>query len=36
MDEHTPIWIAEYGSTGLKLMGITDGDILSISTQEDD
>ena len=36
MDEHTPIWIAEYGSTGFKLMGITDGDILPISTQEDD
>lgn len=35
MDEHTPMWIADYGSCGVKIMGIRDGDILSFLTQED-
>lgn len=28
MDEHTPLWIARYGSTGLKMMGIENGGYL--------
>lgn len=36
MDEHTPMWIAEYGSTGVKIMDIVDGEVITFSTQDDD
>lgn len=35
MNEDAPLWIADYGSTGDKMIEITNGDILSISTQSD-
>jgi len=35
MDEHTPLWIAEYGNCGDKIMNIIDGTILIIETKED-
>lgn len=36
MDEDTPLWIAEYSRTGVKIMGIIEGDVLSFSTQDDE
>lgn len=36
MDENTPMWIAEYGSCGVKIMNIEEGEKLSLSTQDDD
>jgi hypothetical protein len=36
MDENTPMWIAEYGSCGVKIMNIEDGEAFSLSTQDDD
>jgi hypothetical protein len=36
MDTNTPLWIAEYGSCGVKIMEIIEGDVLSLSTQDDD
>ena len=36
MDEHTPLWIAEYGSCGLKIMDILEGESLEFITKEDD
>ena len=36
MDENTPMWIAEYGSCGVKIMSIEDGETFSLSTQDDD
>jgi len=36
MDEHTPLWIAHYGSSGVKIMNIEEGEIIHLSTQEDD
>lgn len=36
MDEHTPLWIAPYGMCGVKIMSITDGEVLSFVTEEDD
>ena len=35
MDIHTPLWIAEYGSCGDKIMKINEGDILTLLTEED-
>lgn len=35
MDENTPLWIAEHGSCGVKIMEIVEGVILSLTTQED-
>lgn len=34
MDENTPMWIAEYGSCGVKIISIEDGEILSLLTQD--
>jgi len=36
MDEHTPLWIAEYGSCGVKIMSIIWGEVLSLSVSEDE
>lgn len=36
MDENTPIWISEYGSCGVKIVNIEEGNVISILTQEDD
>lgn len=36
IDEHTPLWISEYGSTGVKIVEINDGDILTLSIKEDE
>ena len=35
MDENTPMWIAEYGSSGQKIMSIKDGETLSFLTEND-
>ena len=35
MDEHTPIWLAEYGCCGDKIMDIQVGEIFSLLTEED-
>ena len=36
MDEHTPLWISEYGSTGVKIVKVINNDIVSLGTEEDD
>ena len=36
MDIHTPLWIAEYGDCGVKIMGIQKGIVYDILTQEDE
>lgn len=36
MDEHTPLWIAEYSSCGEKITDIKDGDILIFETDKDE
>lgn len=36
MDENTPMWIAKYGSCGVKIMNIEDGETLSLLTRDDD
>lgn len=36
MDESTPLWISHYGSCGVKITGIIEGDVLTFSTEEDD
>lgn len=36
MDEHTPLWIAEYGRTGLKIMELKEGEVLSFTTKDDE
>jgi hypothetical protein len=37
MDEHTPVWIADYGYCGVKIIGIQDDvNRLSFLTKEDD
>lgn len=36
MDEHTPLWIAKYSFCGVKIMEIIEGDVLTLSTQDDD
>lgn len=36
MDSDTPVWISEYGSTGVKIMSIEDGETLTFLTQEDE
>lgn len=35
MDKNTPMWIADYGSCGLKIMEIVEGNIISLSMMED-
>ena len=35
MDEHTPMWIAEYGCCGVKIMDIQNGVTFSLITEED-
>lgn len=36
MDDNTPVWIADYGCTGLKIVGIIeDGNVLRFETKED-
>ncbi len=36
MDENTPVWIAEYGKCGIKIVGIAKGlETLAFLTQED-
>lgn len=35
MDGNTPVWIAEYGCTGVKIMSIIDGEILTFLTEDD-
>lgn len=35
MDEHTPLWIANYGCTGDKIMELKEGEVLSFTTIED-
>lgn len=35
MNEHTPMWLANYGNTGLKIVGIIEGDVLSFKIAED-
>ena len=36
MDEHTPLWIADYGCTGLKIMELKEGEVLSFTTKDDE
>ena len=36
MDENTPMWVAECGFCGVKIMNIEDGETFSLSTQDDD
>lgn len=36
MDENTPLWIAEYGNTGKKIMGMEEGFTLTFTTAEDE
>lgn len=36
MKQQTPIWIAEYGSCGMKLMDIMDGEVLDLITESDE
>jgi hypothetical protein len=36
MGEDAPLWIAEYGNCGEKIIGIANGDIITFNTEEDD
>lgn len=36
MDENTPLWIAKYGETGVKIMSIQHGEPVQLITCEDD
>lgn len=34
MDESTPLWVAPYGSCGVAMMAIKDGDVVTIETKD--
>jgi hypothetical protein len=35
MGSDTPLWIAEYGRTGVKIMSLEYGDVITFNTEED-
>ncbi len=36
MGEDTPLWIADYSTTGVKIVGIKEGEVLTFVTETDD
>jgi hypothetical protein len=36
MGANTPVWVADYGCTGKKIVGLNDGDVITVETKEDD